>query len=116
MLAPTRSSAELEKLLRAKIPDCVLRFAQCLGHRCLLYDHDPHIVCAVNPSGVEGNSCLDFRPDPNAEPEETWTPTGYSWYGNKLIPNKPSRYTKQEQLEILETLCRQPSLFHWCLS
>lgn len=77
-----------------KIPDC---------DRCLLYSHNPHLVCAVHPSGVEGNSCLDFRPDPNAEPEELWSPEGYSWYGGELIPNRRSRLTPEEQLEILET-------------
>jgi hypothetical protein len=51
----------------------------------------------------EAHRCLDFRPDPNTEPEEQWAPKGYSWYNDELIPNRPSRYTQAEQLEILDT-------------
>ena len=47
--------------------------------------------------------CLDFRPDPNFTEEEQWSPEGYSWYDDELIPNRPSRYTSEEQLEILDT-------------
>ncbi len=32
--------------------------------RCLLYAHNPHLVCTVHPDGVDGDSCLDFREDP----------------------------------------------------
>ncbi len=28
---------------------------------------------------------------------------GYTYYDGQLIPNKPSRYTSEEQLEILDT-------------
>jgi hypothetical protein len=79
-----------------------MKIDQC--DRCLLYAHDPHLVCAVHPNGVEGKSCLDFRPNPNAEEEEElWSPSGYSWYDGNLIRNRPSRYTPEEQLEILDT-------------
>jgi hypothetical protein len=50
-----------------KIPEC---------DRCLLYSHNPHLVCAVHPGGVDGNSCLDFREDPNAQAVELWEPEG----------------------------------------
>ncbi len=53
-----------------KIPDC---------DRCSLYAHNPHLICAVHPDGVETDKCLDFRPDPNAHIEEKWSPQGYSW-------------------------------------
>jgi hypothetical protein len=76
-----------------KIPIC---------DRCTLYAHDPHIICTVNPEGVETDKCLDFRPDPNAEIEKEWSPQGYSWYGDELIRDRPSRYTSDEQLEILD--------------
>ncbi len=77
-----------------KIPDC---------DRCLFYSHSEYLVCQVHPCGVHGDRCLDFRPAPNAEEEEEqWAPEGYTWYGGELIPNKPSRYTKQEQLGILD--------------
>ena len=73
-----------------------------LCDRCSLYAHNPHLVCAVHPSGVEGDRCLDFRLDPNFKAEEQWAPEGYSWYDGELIPNRPSRYTAEEQLEILD--------------
>lgn len=76
-----------------KIPDC---------DRCSLYAHNPHIVCGVHSNGVEGDRCLDFRPDKDAEIEEKWCPQGYSWYGDNLIPNRPSRYTSEQQLQILD--------------
>jgi hypothetical protein len=77
-----------------KIPEC---------DRCSLYAHNPHLICAVHPSGVEGNRCLDFRLDPNIKEDQQWSPFGYSWYGDELISNRPSRYTQEEQLEILDT-------------
>ena len=77
-----------------KIPDC---------NRCLLYAHNPHLICTVHPSGVDSDRCLDFRPDLNAEVEEQWSPEGYSWYGDELIANRPSRYTPEQQLEILDS-------------
>ena len=77
-----------------KIPDC---------DRCLLYARNPHLVCGVHPDGVDSDRCLDFRPDPNAEVEEQWSPQGYSWYGDELIPNRTSRYTPEQQLQILDS-------------
>lgn len=53
-----------------KIPDC---------DSCILYAHNPHLVCAVHPDGVETAKCLDFRLDPNAHIEEQWSSQGYSW-------------------------------------
>ncbi len=76
-----------------KIPDC---------DRCSLYAHNPHLVCTIHPDGVESDNCLDFRPDPNFQEEEQWSPQGYSWYDGELIPNRPSRYTSEEQLFILD--------------
>ncbi len=78
--------------------------------RCLLYAHNPHLICAVHPDGINSaprsgslrDRCLDFRPDPNFQEEEQWSPEGYSWYDGELIPNKPSRYTTEEQLFILD--------------
>ena len=39
-------------------------------NRCSLYTHNPHLVCAVRPDGVETDRCLDFKLDPNANIEE----------------------------------------------
>lgn len=85
----------------SKIPDC---------DRCSLYAHNPHLVCAVHPSGVETDKCLDFRPDPNIKTEEQWSPEGYFWYGDELISDcdprrrhRLSRYSPSEQIQILDT-------------
>jgi hypothetical protein len=59
-----------------KLPEC---------DRCQLYAYNPHLVCAVHPTGVEGNHCPDFEPDPNAQPDEQWEPLGASYYNGELI-------------------------------
>lgn len=102
-----------------KIPDC---------NRCLLYGHNPHLICAVHPDGVSTDRCLDFRADPKLAEAELWSPEGYSFYDGELIRFKPSRYTKEEKLEILDThpiftgVCpeckyrfdlKSPPLVHW---
>lgn len=76
-----------------KIPDC---------DRCLLYSHDPHLVCLVHPDGVDSDSCLDFREDPNAEPAELWEPEGASYYNGELIVQPRQRWTPEEQLELID--------------
>lgn len=76
-----------------KLPEC---------DRCLLYAHNPYLVCAVHPTGLETDSCIDFREDPNAEIEELWEPEGASYYNGELILHRP-RLSKEEQLQILET-------------
>jgi rubrerythrin len=78
-----------------KISDC---------NRCQFFSHQLYFVCAIHPEGVDTEHCLDFRPDADAvEEDELWAPEGYSWYGDDLIENRPSRYTPEEQLEILDT-------------
>ena len=66
------------------IPEC---------DRCCLYARNPHLVCAVHPSGVNGDRCIDFRLNLNIEIEEQWSPNGYSWYGDELVANRPSRHS-----------------------
>ena len=110
---------ELPSIAMPKLPEC---------DRCLLYSHNPHLVCAVHPEGPKGNSCLDFRPDPNTEPEELWEPEGASYYNGELILQPPQRFTTKEKLELLDTHplftgvcpeCRyrfpkdNPRLVHW---
>lgn len=73
-----------------------------LCDRCILYARNPHLVCTVHPNGVDTDSCIDFRLDPNFQEEEKWCVEGYSWYGEELIPNRTSKYTEDEQLEILD--------------
>ncbi len=78
-----------------KLPEC---------DNCLLYSHNPHIVCVVHPDGVEGENCLDFRLDPNAEAEELWQPEGASYYNSELILQPQQRWTQQQKLELLDWL------------
>lgn len=80
-------------------------FAAPKGDRCYFFSNQLYFVCVVHPEGVESDRCLDFRPDPDLvdHNEELWAPLGYSWYGDDLIENRPSRYTSQKQLEILDT-------------
>ena len=81
----------------AKIPDC---------DYCLFYTRSDYLICPVHPYGVHGDFCLDFRLNPDIElefEEEQWSPEGYSYYDGELVPNRPSRYTSEEQLEILDT-------------
>jgi hypothetical protein len=81
----------------AKIPDC---------DRCLLYTHQIYFICTIHPEGVETEKCPDFRPNPEAAIEsdqELRSLVGYSWYGDKLIPNRRCRYTREEQEKILDT-------------
>lgn len=59
----------------------------------------------MHPYGVHGDFCLDFRLNPDIEleeQEEQWCPEGYSWYDGELVRNQ-SRYTPEEQLEILDS-------------
>ncbi len=78
--------------------DCPLRNAK--GNCCLFCTHDPHLVCSVYPDGVEGNSCINFEPEPELEgkqfidflgigetyenpysdAQEQWEPLGASYY------------------------------------
>jgi hypothetical protein len=83
-----------EDRIPMKIPDC---------DRCLLNAHNPYLVCAVHPEGVETDKCPDFRLDQNMAEEELWSPEGYYWYDGELIPISSSRLTKEEKLEILDT-------------
>lgn len=77
--------------------------SQC--DRCQFYPKNPHIICAIHPFGVDGDKCLDFRPDPNIQPEdeELWSPEGYSFYAGELMKNPTQRLTPEQQLEIIDT-------------
>jgi hypothetical protein len=84
-----------------KLPECVSE--ACRRLRCLLYAHNPHIICAIHPYGPDDMNCLDFRPDPDAEPEEKWEPEGATYYNGELIVQPLQRWTREEQLELLDT-------------
>jgi hypothetical protein len=82
-------------MIMPKIPDC---------DHCQFYAHDPHLICAVHPTGVEGK-CLDFRQDPSSQvrEEKQWSPEGYYWWDGELLPNRPVTLTSGEQLTILDS-------------
>lgn len=111
-----------EQTIRAmpKLPQCA---------RCRFYAHNYHIVCVPHPSGQDGDICPDFRPDPeyshiarfkdflglqrrDDEPfsnpfglhpnEKLWEPEGASYYAGELIVQPRQRWTREEQLELLE--------------
>jgi len=71
--------------------------------RCLLYAHNPHLVCAVHPAGPNADTCPDFRENPDAEPDELWEPEGASYYNGELILQPRQRWTPEQQLELLDT-------------
>lgn len=82
-----------------KLPEC---------DRCQLYAHNPHLICAIHPAGVSGDSCLDFAPDPNAPAPERWEPVGTSYYNGELILDSPvERLTKEQQLAWTHIQCLQ---------
>ena len=100
-----------------KIPEC---------DRCLFCAHDPHIVCAVHPTGVNGDSCLDFREDHelegkrfldflgiNPSDQEQWEPQGAryiddelvierSYYNGEEIIQPRQRWSQEQQLWLLD--------------
>ena len=57
---------------------------------CLLYARNPYLVCAVNPTGSDTDTCPDFQENPNAEPDELWEPEGASYYNGELILQRPA--------------------------
>ena len=85
--------------------------------RCLFNARSSYTVCAVHPFGVDHENCLDFREDPNAEPEELWEPEGASYVDDELVLEhsyyngyngeeirQPQRHlTPEQQWHILET-------------
>jgi hypothetical protein len=64
-----------------KLPEC---------DRCLLLARNPHLVCAVHPTGPNTDTCPDFRENPDAEPDELWEPEGASYYNGELILQRPA--------------------------
>jgi hypothetical protein len=80
--------------IRRKLPEC---------DRCIFYAHDPHLVCTNHPGGVSGDACSDFECDPTAEPETPWEPEGASYYDGELILTPEQRWSRLEQLALLDS-------------
>lgn len=105
-----------------KIPEC---------DRCLYYTNNHYLLCAAHPYGPDGDTCIDFSPSPklqskkfvdflglelhqqdnepftnpfDLEPNENlWEPEGASYYAGELILQTQVRWTRDEQLELLNT-------------
>ncbi|MBD2093594.1 hypothetical protein H6F90_00295 [Trichocoleus sp. FACHB-591] len=77
-----------------KVPEC---------DRCILYAHNPHLVCTVHPEGTSSDTCLDFQHDPTADPEELWEPEGASYYNGELIVTPEQRWSRLEKLALLDS-------------
>ena len=106
-----------------KIPEC---------DRCLYYSHNCHLICVPYPSGPDGDNCPDFQPDPSAQTkrfidffglqqrdenndqpfhnpcgtdhnEPIWEPEGASYYAGELIVQPRQRWTREEQLQLLDS-------------
>ncbi len=80
----TKLSITYDKLLCELLTSPIIFWRLCCD-RCLLYAHNPYLVCAVHPGGVDGDNCIDFREDPNAEEEEKKQPVGASYVDNELV-------------------------------
>jgi hypothetical protein len=63
--------------------------------RCQFYAHSSYTVCAVHPNGVQEKSCIDFREDPNPNPQELWEPEGASYIDDNLVLER-SYYNGEE--------------------
>lgn len=103
----------------------------CRRLRCLFCAHDYHIVCAIHPAGPRGDSCIDFRPNPelegkrvfdflglqlqqpDSEPqsnphdylndeEELWQPEFACYYNGELILQPQQRWSREEMQEMLD--------------
>lgn len=112
---------ETKPLAMPKISEC---------DHCLLYSHDYHLICVPHPAGPDGDTCMDFRLDPqcshqrfkdflglqrrrgsdNDEPfhnpcetEQLWEPEGASYYAGELLKQPRQRWTREEQLQLLDT-------------
>jgi len=83
----------------SKLPEC---------DRCQFNAHSEYLVCAIHPSGIQGDRCPDFLLDP--EFTEMWSPIGFMFIDRQLF-RKPIVYnqnfepelTRSQQVQILET-------------
>ena len=80
--------------------------------RCLLYARNPYLVCAVHPTGPNTNTCIDFRENPDADPDELWEPEGASYYNGELILQPRQQWTR---LATVRTFGYPPTIY-WPVS
>ncbi len=77
-----------------KIPEC---------SRCRFNFHNPYLVCHDYPAGPPGDNCQHFAPEPDATPDELWELEAASYYNGELILQPRQHWTREEQLELLDT-------------
>ena len=94
---------------------------------CLFCAAHHAVVCAVHPAGPVGGSCPDFQPDPELKGKrfvnflgllegtpvenpytldleaEQWESEGATYYKGELILQPQQRWTREEQMELLDT-------------
>lgn len=63
---------------------------------CLFCAHDYHVVCALHPAGPGGETCLDFRPDPDFEDKQF---EDFLGIGEEEFENPYSTDPSEEQWE-----------------
>jgi predicted RNA-binding Zn-ribbon protein involved in translation (DUF1610 family) len=89
-----------------KISDC----DRCRFNACNYY-----LLCAVNPTGPPGSVCHDFEADPELggrryvdflellQQQAELEPAGMSFYNEQLVMQLRQRWTREQQLELLDT-------------
>lgn len=81
--------------------------SQCNGaasrkHRCVHNPRNPHLPCAVHPNRITDNRCLNFKLDATLPVDEWWEPEGASYYDNELVINPIQRWTREQQIPLLD--------------
>lgn len=74
--------------------------SQC--DRCLYNTRNPHLPCAVHPIRITDNQCPDFKLDATLPAPELWEPEGASYYGDELVINPVQRWTRGQQIALLD--------------
>lgn len=74
--------------------------SQC--DQCQYNTRNPHLPCAVHPHKITDGQCPDFELDTSLPAEELWEPEGASYYAGELVINPIQRWTREQQLAILD--------------
>jgi hypothetical protein len=79
-------------------------FMPLLCDRCRNNTHNLYLHCAVHPNGIPiaEKLCPDFEPDSSLPPSEWWEPEGASFYGSELVITPVQRWTREQQLDLLD--------------
>lgn len=80
---------------------------------CQYYAHNPHLVCALHPSGQEQGYCADYHqaeqtPNPGLSGflalfDEPWEPQGATYEGDELVIDR----------DPVKELVRRQNLLNW---